>query len=112
MSVTSTESTQEWPFNFSFSPIVTTVRDEAYLNVSYTSSLNYSVRVYEKITLYQGSSGSPIGSVLLTVAAKAGMSLYLDMGNLSPGSYSVVFFVVNYDTNDQLSQSTTISFSV
>ena len=105
-------STQSWQFSLAYSPSVTVANNDVHLNASYINSLNSSVLVHEKITLFQGTTGFPEGSVSTAVIPHGQLSLDYDLGVLSAGNYSVVFYVVDNDTGAQISQSVTLSFSV
>jgi len=65
------------------------------------------------VTTLSSSTGTkPIGSPLLSVQGGGKLTLFLDLGNLSPGKYSVTFYVEDNASHVEVSQPVTIAFNV
>ncbi|MGI0090870.1 MAG: hypothetical protein ACREBS_04090 [Nitrososphaerales archaeon] len=109
----SASSTQSTPFVLRGAPSVYLVNGQAFLNVTYSNTLNESLSVYEHVILTSTGTMKQIGSPLFNIIANGTMSLSLQLGlNLSPGDYLVTFYVVNNSTGQQVSGSESIHFRV
>ena len=109
---TTSSSSQNWPFILTYPPSIAVNGGVTYLNASYTNSLAQNAQVYLNATLFSNGIGSPVGSVLQSVKPGYSLSMYVKVGDLAAGSYSVTFYIAEYPSGTQVSGSTTINFNI
>ena len=101
-----------WPFILTFSPTVGQINNVYLLNVTYTSTLSVGMNVREEGSVQSSSYKASIGSSNVTVSAGAQVPFLIPLGALSSGTYSVTFYLTDYSSGQQVSESESIPFTV
>jgi hypothetical protein len=101
-------------FTIRGTPKVTMSGGDATLSVLFVNNLCSNVTVNVNATV-SNSGGVVISKYLLargaTLGANAGLGLSVPLGTFSPGTYTLAFYVVDLQSNDQMSATTTIQFT-
>lgn len=110
---TTTSATKNWEFVVTDNPDVYVSGGTAYLNVTYSNVLGANASVYEKITLAGPDGNKTVGSPLIHVASSGQIDLNLQLGSgLTPGQYSVSFYLVDDASGLQVSATENVLFTV
>ena len=111
-SISTESSTKAWSTFLTYPPYISLSSGQPFLNVSYTSNLSNDTKVYAYVILYQGVSGTTIGCPIVTIVPGGRLGLYLPLGRIGPGNYSVEFYLVDYATAGQISEEVSLSFTL
>ena len=94
-------------------PSVFVTQNLAYLNVTFTNTSNLGVTAYvNAIVATSGGPSKNVGGPVISVGAGGTGGLYLEIGSLANGSYTITFYAANNSNNQQISESETIQFTV
>lgn len=105
-------SSASWSFVPSYPAAVTVSGGEAYFNVSFTNTSPAPVSAFVDTVVASGGSGSHVPGPVVTVQAGGRMELYVPLGHLAPGTYTVTFFAVDNANSAQISATETIQFTI